>query len=40
MEWTYMALLHVFLLFFVLSPQNEAKGDPQPLPWELLILLE
>ena len=35
-----MALLQVFLLFSVLSPENEAQGDPQPLPWELLVLLE
>ena len=39
-EQTCMALLQVFLLFSVLSPENEAQGDPQPLPWELLVLLE
>ena len=32
-----MALLHVFFGTFT---QNEAKEEPQPLPWELFILLE
>jgi hypothetical protein len=35
-----MALLRVFLFFLVLSSQDEAKGDPRPLPWNFLILLE
>jgi len=41
MEQSPAWLCSVFLFFFhVLSPQNEAKGDPQPLPWKFFNLLE